>query len=247
MCLESGLVELIDNNCQQSSAAPFTAESPCLSLSSLSLYRFRQLQGSRLPSSSQAPPSFPVPCQAKRPATATPPKDKRSPLCCTVSHSTQAPRSSRWPLRAPWLLCFASLVHSLSPHQLALGYSAAPRSDSLLLRTADPRSSTLPCLVVALHLHLLYCLSVLSEWTRLRAIHCPTPSLAAPGLGDPSLAIFPANLTSFTFAPETWPRYGYRLHSSTSPFPSTFAFLILIRICGPTSSNSRKIRIKSHC
>lgn len=116
MCPESDLVELIDNNCQQSSAAAFTAESPCPSLSSLSLYCFRQLQGSRLPSSSQAPlrSPFPVPCQAKRPATATPPKTREvhSVAPSLTPHRLHAPAAGR-----PGLLgCFVLLrlfIHCL--------------------------------------------------------------------------------------------------------------------------------------
>jgi hypothetical protein len=258
VCLESGLVELIDNNCQQSSAAPFTAESPCLS-------QFPALPVSRhchfivsdsckgvvyLPSSSQAPPRSPFPVRQSVQRQRHHQGQEKSTLLHRPSLHTG---STLQPLAAgaPWLLCFASLVLSLSPHQLALKYiqryTTKRFTDTTYCRTAF-LNPALPGCRVAFASAL--CLSVLSEWTRLRAIHCPTPGLAAPGLGDPSLAIFPANLTSFTFAPETWPRYGYRLHSSTSPspfpFPSTFAFLIFIPIFDPTSSNSRKIRVKPH-
>ena len=253
MCLESGLVELIDNNCQQSSAAPFTAESPCLSRS-LSVSRHCHFIVSDnckgVVYLAQAKrPLVPRSLSGKASSDRDTTKEKRSPLCCTVSHSTQAPRSSRWP---PGLLgCFVLLrlfIHLLTVSPLAcLGVQRCTTKRFTATTYCRPAflNSALPGCRVAFVSAL--CLSVLSEWTRLRAIHCPTPGLAAPGLGDPSLAIFPANLTSFTFAPETWPRYGYRLHSSTSPFPSTFAFLIFIRIFDPTSSNSRKIRIESHC
>ncbi|KAJ0152915.1 Phosphomevalonate kinase [Fusarium oxysporum f. sp. albedinis] len=82
-------------------------------LSSLSLYRFRQLQGSRLPSSSQAPPrsSFPVRQSVQRPRHHQ--REEKSTLLHRLSLHTG---STLQPLaaRAPWLLCFASLVHSLA-------------------------------------------------------------------------------------------------------------------------------------